>query len=403
MFIFTGNSAIGYLHNLSPVKESEKKNSYFDMKLQTNKRTYRAVCFDSDLHDEFNSRYESSSPIKISNCQVRINPRSNDEEIHINKRSKVMDPNVQEIDFDIDLTQRQAEYQGIQVSLEQIHHMKPGTPLDLFGRITFHGDPELVNIRGNKVNMQEAVITDESASVRLVLWEGDINKIESRHTYYLKRAIVKDFNKQNYITLNRQTEIIESPHSVDRLDENLGQNIKQSLPFPPEGVQSIHRYLSCKKCSTSMVNTDRKIVKCTAAGCSLSQLKSSCHQKVQASAFFMKSDGVKHSVLLRDDFLRKVIQIYNTQINDKQHLEFEQLTDDDIVEVVLSVSEAHITYAKNNVAKDIAVTPASELEDAQQQTDNPNNSDESSSEHEKLINELKEIFEKDDDPLDQLD
>lgn len=116
-----------------------------------------------------------------------------------------------------------------------------------------------------------------------------------------------------------------------------------------------------------------------------------------------KSDGVKHSVLLRDDVLRKVFQIYNTQINDKQHLEFEQLTDDDIVEVILSVSEAHITYAKNNVAKDIAVTPASELVDAQQQTDNPNSGDESSSEHGKLINELKEIFEKDDDPLDQLD
>ena len=66
-----------------------------------------------------------------------------------------MDPNVQEIYFDIDLTQCQAEYQGIQVSLEQIQHMKPGTPLDLFGRITFHGDPELVNIRGNKVNMQK--------------------------------------------------------------------------------------------------------------------------------------------------------------------------------------------------------------------------------------------------------
>lgn len=63
----------------------------------------------------------------------------------------------------------------------------------------------------------------------------------------------------------------------------------------------------------------------------------------------MKRDGVKHSALLRDDDLRKVFQIYNTQINDKQHLEFEQLTDDDIVEVVLSVSEAHITYAKNNM------------------------------------------------------
>ena len=169
------------------------------MKLQTNKRTYRAVCFDSDLHDEFNSRYESSSPIKISNCQIRVNPRSNDEEIHINKRSKVLDPNVQEVDFDIDLSQRQTEYQGIQICLDQIESMKPGTPLDTSGRITFQGDPEIINIRGSKVKMQEAVITDESASVRLVLWEGDINKVESRHTYYIKRAIVKGFNKNNHI------------------------------------------------------------------------------------------------------------------------------------------------------------------------------------------------------------
>ena len=44
---------------------------------------------------------------------------------------------------------------------------------------------------------------------------------------------------------------------------------------------------------------------------------------------------------------------------------------DDIVEVVLSVSEAHISYAKNNVAKDITVTPANELVDAEQQTDKP--------------------------------
>jgi hypothetical protein len=100
IFTFTGNVAIGYLHNLSPVKKSEKKNLYFDMRLQTNKRTYRA-----DLHDEFNSRYESSSPIKISNCQLKMNPRSNDEEIHVNKRSKVFDPSVHEIDFDTDMTQ----------------------------------------------------------------------------------------------------------------------------------------------------------------------------------------------------------------------------------------------------------------------------------------------------------
>ena len=192
--------AIGYLHNLSPVKESEKKNAYFDMKLQTRKRTYRAVCFDSDLHDEFNTRYESSSPVKITNCQIKVNRRPNFEEILINKRSRVLDPSEQEIDFDIDIDQREPEYQGEQVSLREIKDRKSGTLLDVFGRITFQGESQSVNIRGNEVKMQEAVITDDSSTVRLVLWETDIRKIQSRHTYYLKRAIVKDFNNQNYIT-----------------------------------------------------------------------------------------------------------------------------------------------------------------------------------------------------------
>ena len=86
----------------------------------------------------------------------------------------------------------------------------------------------------SSTNTEEAVITDESATVRLVLWETDINKIESRRTCYLKRAVVKDFNKLNYITLNRQTEIIESVQSVERLDEDLGHNIKYSLPSHPK-------------------------------------------------------------------------------------------------------------------------------------------------------------------------
>ena len=88
-----------------------------------------------------------------------------------------------------------------------------------------------------------------------------------------------------------------------------------------------NRYIGIyHKWSASMVNTDRQIVEWTAAGGGLNQLKSSCHQKVQARAFFAKSYGVKHSVLLRHNVLKKVFQIYNTEINDKQHLDFERTT-----------------------------------------------------------------------------
>ncbi|CAB4033345.1 ATP-dependent DNA helicase PIF1 [Paramuricea clavata] len=346
--------AIAYLHNLSPIKESEKKNSYFNMKLQTRKRTYRAVCFDSELHDEFNTRYESSSPIKIANCQMKVSPRSNFEEILINKRSRILDPNEQEVDFDIDVDQREPKYQGVQVSVHEIKNLKSGTLLDVFGRITFQGEPQFVNIRGNKVKMEEAVITDDSATVRLVLWEADISKIESHRTYYLKRAIVKDFSNQNYITLNKQTEISESQRAVKRVDENVVNAVQHFIiPCPPEGVQSVHRYVLCKKCRKVLINSNRKLVKCSA--CGLTQLKSNYKPEIQATAFFIDKNGTKFSILLRDGIIQKLFQVYKSQTNDKQHFEFDQLTDEDILEIILSISEVNLTYNNNNVAQDVIV------------------------------------------------
>ena len=89
---------------------------------------------------------------------MKVNPRSNFEEILINKRSRILDPNEQEVHFDIDVDQREPKYQGVHVSVKEIKNLKSGTLLDVFGRITFQGEPQFVNIRGNEVKMQEAVI-----------------------------------------------------------------------------------------------------------------------------------------------------------------------------------------------------------------------------------------------------
>ena len=353
------NSTIGYLHNLSPVKESEKKNSYFDMKIQTRKRTYRAVCFDSNLHDQFNAKYESSSPIKIANIQKKVNPRTSLEEILINQRSKILDLDDEEVDFDLD-PNITSIYQPVQVSIKEISDLKPVTLLDVSGRITFHGQSDWVNIRGKEVKMQEAVITDNSGTMRLVLWEKDISKIQSRHTYHLKRAIIKDFNKTNYLTLNKQTEINETQLTVERLDENVGNSVVNfAVRCPPEGAQSVHRYLLCNKCrKLILVSNSRKVVKCS--DCGLSQLKSNCKPEIQATAFFTGSNGSKVSVLLKENIIEKLFTVYKTQTGQLQRVQFQELTDDDILEVILSVSKVDIIYNNNKVAQNVTIVSPGE-------------------------------------------
>ena len=42
--LFVDMPVIGYIHQLSPVKQSQNNNAYFDMKMQTEDRTVRTVC-----------------------------------------------------------------------------------------------------------------------------------------------------------------------------------------------------------------------------------------------------------------------------------------------------------------------------------------------------------------------
>ena len=64
------------------------------------------------------TQYESSSPIKISNYQLKRNSYSNQDEVHLNKRTKVEIPSQSEINFDI--TAQEASQDLEKTTVEQI-------------------------------------------------------------------------------------------------------------------------------------------------------------------------------------------------------------------------------------------------------------------------------------------
>lgn len=78
---------------------------YFDVKLQTKDKTYRSVCFSAEKHSSFKKRYEASSPVKIANYNLKRNASTNSTEIHINKRTRLEDPDPEDVDFDLQAQQ----------------------------------------------------------------------------------------------------------------------------------------------------------------------------------------------------------------------------------------------------------------------------------------------------------
>ena len=203
--------------------------------------------------------------------------------------------------------------------------------VNVCGRITLQGPIQTIMSKGKALRKQEAVLTDNSATIRLVLWENDISKVSSESTYDISKVVLKEYEKAKYLTLNKSSTIKISQKSISRLDT------------PSTEV------LPNTQCVTFNVNhlvpnASKKTVKCTE--CGLGQLQASCQQRLLANVLFQKGAS-SNSLLLFDDKLKQLFKIYQEQTNNTQT--FETLDDDDMMEFLLTVAEKVFYNGKKNV------------------------------------------------------
>ena len=220
--------------------------------------------------------------------------------------------------------------------------------VNVAGRVTFQGDTETIQSNGKTLNKQEAVLTDESGSIRLVLWQSDITRVRTGSTYEFTRALVKTYQTHNYITLNRQTAIKETEIAINRSDDELIDNHVNKVCCPADGVEKVTTYLACKKCNASFpLYDERKVLQCANCGCA--QLRAKCTGRTIVKALFVKEQE-RVSLTIFDDKLSALYNLYKNQANVTKP--FTDLTEEDIMELLLNV-EATLFY--NNKLSIISV------------------------------------------------
>ena len=180
-----------------------------------------------------------------------------------------------------------------------------------------------------------------------MLWENDIDKIATGNSYELSSVMVRQYNQTNYLSLNKQSVIVESFATIEREDEqSTDNNLGLAKVFcPADGVQLIRRFLSCNKCHSKLaLIPDKNIVKCSE--CGLAQLKNKSKQRLLASVIF-PSEGSTKSLMLFDDKICELYKLYVEQ-NGLQ-AEFSSFDDNNIMEMILTVEAIIYFNTKNNV------------------------------------------------------
>ena len=167
---------------MSPIKRSQANNDYFDATLQLKDKSMRAVCFAPDKHSHMKSKLESSSPLKISNYHIKRNRYTDQDEVHINKRTKLSDPNKSEITFTEITAEEQEDIESTDSIQEIIANENAKSKVNITGRVTVIELPTTITSNGKTLTKQECTLTDETGSMRLVLREEDIKRIQSGNT-----------------------------------------------------------------------------------------------------------------------------------------------------------------------------------------------------------------------------
>ena len=177
------------------------------------------MCFSPEKHSVLKRKLKSSSPVKINKFQLKKNLKTEKEELILNKRTRIEDPNESEMDFDLQKIKEET-MEAIDSSIEEIQEKQNNTLVNIASHVLFNGKAETVDIRGKTLTKQEAMFKDDSGSLRLVLWEQDTRKMKSKQCYNLSNVAIKEFNGTNYLTLTKYKNVTEATRlNITRHDD----------------------------------------------------------------------------------------------------------------------------------------------------------------------------------------
>jgi len=87
----------------------------------------------------------------------------------------------------------------------KINELKAGMRnLSVTGKIDSIGEPRTVNLKaGGTTTVADAIISDESGSMKLALWGDDVNKVQPGDRVSIENGYINTFKGENSISVGK--------------------------------------------------------------------------------------------------------------------------------------------------------------------------------------------------------
>ena len=325
-------SVTGYLHNVSPIRTSNKT-KYFDMQIQTGEdEVKRGVCFSPPRVQEFTKHSNSKSPVKIT--KFRFDKGST---------SVCMGPDVQVDKLDKVDFERKILPQTLNLSL--LNSVFDGQLITIKAKvINLTAVSKFTSSTSGVLNKAEADLLDPHGSAKLTLWGHFTSQVMEGNTYQFTNLRVRKDNHNIYLnTAKTGCEIVEAvPFNEPLCLTNVlpATSTSTSITAKIIGIKDTNHYKSCCNCNKKISSLETKNVDCT--NCGLKQRAASCKKHWYIQAMFQHEKGTLNLTLF-DDALKQLLELSNDKLK--------SITNDDLEDEFLSYSNTEVSVTYNNKTK----------------------------------------------------
>lgn len=251
--------------------------NYFNCRIQTGQEeAVRTVCYSPQKRMNLNQAFLNKSPVKIIGVKQTPSKRfhTREEEFTIAKHAKISPAS---LSFSFN-----ESFSNQLCTITQALGKDLYETVDVKAKVLKKAENKQVIIKdGEKAKYKsDCLIADETNSVKLVLWEGIIDKIHAGKTYHFKQLKLGIFDDVKYLNTSEATD----PQEIDDL-----QNINLTTPEIKDntiegrciGVQ-IKRTASCIVCNMTINEAQLESETVTCNNCNMTTLSSICNTKLVA-------------------------------------------------------------------------------------------------------------------------
>ncbi len=319
----------GYLVNVSPVKSSGNK-KYFNFNIQTKSETRRGVCFTPEKRVNMSMFQDQKVPVKIQQFRTAA---SND--VAVDQKTEISPTTLTEEQV---FTPNFVPSDRI-TSLDSIKNAISEQFVTVQAKVHTLGDVKKITTKLNKtLDKQEGILLDPSGQMKILLWEDQVNSIETGQTYVFKNLRVKDNQyKERYLN---------PPKSSNNYSVTVAESYQEQLPeaeVVPDtlvvtqgnicGVSNISKSKSCLVCGNRVILKNDKLANCTK--CRMTVKLESCIHDWQLKIHVLTSESKTIRVSVFNSEIGLLFSLCDLDA---------KCTEDELLESLLQLPDVQIQY-----------------------------------------------------------